>query len=134
MVSTDHTADRPSLGQLFATAGKDLSALVRSEIELAKAEVRADIRHAISGSALFVLAALCGLLALLPASIAAAYGVRAVGLSLGWSFLVVAGSYVVLAGIFALVGLNALQRVGPARRTRRTTSANVSLLRNRSSR
>jgi cell fate regulator YaaT (PSP1 superfamily) len=38
-----------SLGALFASASRDLSALVHSEIELAKAEIKFDVKNAAMG-------------------------------------------------------------------------------------
>jgi putative superfamily III holin-X len=123
--------DEPTLGQLVASASRDLSLLVRSEIELAKSEVRVDLRNAAMGGGMFGAAGFLGLLAAILLSIAAAYGLTALGLHPGFAFLIVAGAYLLVAGILALVGLRAVKKVGPPERTIRTARESVSAITNR---
>ena len=78
----------PTIGQLIANASRDLSSLVRSEIELAKSELKASAKAAGTGGGLFGSAAFLGLLAIILLSIAAAYGVSALGLHPALAFLV----------------------------------------------
>lgn len=78
-----------SVGQLFAAATADLSALVHDEIALAKAEIRADVKRGVSGGVSLAVAGVVALAAVPMLSAAAAFGIHALGLSLGWSFLVV---------------------------------------------
>jgi membrane protein implicated in regulation of membrane protease activity len=120
--------DEPTLGQLVASASRDLSLLVRSEIELAKAEVRVDVKNAIKGGGMFGAAAFLGLLAVILLSIAAAYGLTALGLHPAWAFLIIAGAYLLVAGILALVGLRAVKKVGPPERTIRTAKESVAAI------
>ena len=117
-----------SLGQLVSSATRDLSALVRAEIELAKTELRTEAKHAIAGSTMFGVAAVLGVLALILLSIAAAFGLTALGVPNGLAFLIVAVVFLLLAGICALVGLKQVKRVGPPERTIRTTKDSVSLI------
>jgi len=65
-----------SLGSLFASASRDLSALIHGEIELAKAEIKVEVKSAATGGALFGAAAMLGVLALPLLLIAAAYGLE----------------------------------------------------------
>jgi hypothetical protein len=109
-----------SLGALFAAASRDLSALVHGEIELAKAEIRVEVKSAVTGGALFGAAALLGVLALPLLLIAAAYGLVAAGLPRAVAFLIVAAVLLVLAGVLALFGKKAVSKVGPPERTIRT--------------
>ncbi len=125
-----YTADTQSLGQLVAAASRDLSALIRSEIELAKAEMRQDVRYAARGGVLLGVAALVALLALVLLSVAAVHGISALGLGLGWSYLILGGGYVVVAAVLALVGARAVKRVRPPERTIRTAKDNFAMLRN----
>ena len=53
----------PSLGALFATASRDMSTLVRSEVELAKTELRSDLKAGAAGGAMFGAAGYLGILA-----------------------------------------------------------------------
>jgi len=123
--------DEPTLGQLVASASRDLSLLIRSEIELAKSEVRVDVRHAAMGGAMFGAAAFLGLLAVILLSIAAAYGLTAAGLHAAFAFLIIAGTYLLVAGILALVGVRAVKKVGPPERTLRTAKESVAAITNR---
>jgi hypothetical protein len=117
-----------SLGQLFASASADLSAVVRYEVALAKAEVRAEAKNAIAGAVGFVIAGVFGFLALVMLLFAAAYGLYALGLSRWLSFLIVAVVLLVLAGILALVGKSRLGKVGKPERTQRTVKHTVDTL------
>ena len=117
-----------SLGQLFAEASRDLSALVHDEIELAKAEIRSDVKNGITGGAMFGAAAFVALLAVILLSIAAAYGLVAAGLHPGWAFLIVAGVYLLGAVLFVLMGKRAVSKVGPPQRTIRTSKETAAFL------
>jgi hypothetical protein len=128
------TASRPgdsqeeTLGALFAAASRDLSTLVRSEIELAKAEVRSDVKNGVLGGALFGAAAFLGVLAVILLSVAAAYGLVALGLHAGLAFLLVAVLYLLLAALLAFVGKRAVGKVGPPERTIRTSKDTAAFL------
>ncbi len=64
--------DEPTIGRLIADATSDLSDLVRSEIELAKSEIRISIKVGGLGAALLAVAAFLGVLALIMLSVALA--------------------------------------------------------------
>lgn len=106
-----------SLGELVATASKDLSDLVRQEIQLAKVEIKADVAAAGKGAGLLGAAGVLGLYAWLFVAISAAYGLRALGVPLGCAFLLVGGAHAVAAGVLALKGKRSASRVGPPERT-----------------
>ena len=117
-----------TLGQLFAEASRDLSTLVHDEIELAKAEIRQDVKNGVAGGAMFGAAAFVAVLAVILLSIAAAYGLVALGLHPGWAFLIVAGVYLLAAVLFALMGKRAVAKVGPPQRTIRTSKETAAFL------
>ena len=117
---TQVSLDNQSLGALVATASRDISALVRGEIELAKAELRDDAKNAAKGAAMLGAAGFLGIFVLVLLSIAAAYGLVALGLAPGWAFLIVAGAYLLVAGIVALIGVRAFRHIRPPERTIRT--------------
>ena len=117
-----------TLGALFVTASRDLSTLVRSEIELAKAEIRADVKNGATGGAMFGAAGFLGVLAVVLLSVSAAYGLVALGLHPGLAFLAVAGFYLLLAAVLALVGKKAIGKVGPPQRTIKTSKDTASFL------
>lgn len=117
-----------SLGALFAEASRDLSTLVHDEIELAKAEVRRDVKNGVTGGAMFGAAGFVAVLAVILLSIAAAYGLVAAGLHPGWAFLIVAAVYLVAAVVLALMGKRAVAKVGPPKRTIRTSKETAAFL------
>lgn len=110
-----------SIGELIATATRDLSLLVHKEVELAKTEIAAELKRAGIGAGLLGGAGFIGYFALLLMSIAAALGV-ADGFDLpAWAgFLIVGGLYGAGAGLFAALGLGKVVKVGPPQRTIRT--------------
>jgi hypothetical protein len=125
--STERTPEQ-TLGALFVNASRDLSALVRSEIELAKAEIRVDVKNGATGGAMFGAAGFLGLLAVVLLSIAAAYGLVALGLHPAWAFLIVAAVYLLVAALLVLVGKRAVSKVGPPERTIRTSKDTATFL------
>jgi len=122
-VETDH-----KLSALVSSAAQDVSALVRGEIALAKAEVKQDARQAATGGGLFGAAALLGLFGLIMLCFAAAYGLHATNLGLAWCWLIVAGAFLVLAGGCGLIGLTRFKRIKGAEATKRTTTQTLAVL------
>lgn len=104
--------EEASLGELVSTATRDLSALLRQEVELAKLEIRRDVVSAGKGAGGLGAAGLAGLLGLLFLSIAAAYALGRV-VPLGAGFLIVGGCYLLVAAVAALIGMRSLHKVGP---------------------
>jgi len=121
--------DEQSVGQLVAAVSRDMSTLVRAEIELAKAEVRDEAKVAATSGAMFGAAGFVAVLAVILFSIAAAYGLVALGLHPGWAFLIVGGAYLLLAGLLALVGRTRVKKIGPPERTIRTVKETVAFAR-----
>jgi hypothetical protein len=108
--------EEPSIGALVAEASRDVSTLVRSEIALAKAELKVSARAGGTAIGLFGAAAYLLLLATVMVSIAVAYFLHMTGLHLAWCFLIVFGLQVLLAAILGLVGYRKIQRVKPPER------------------
>jgi hypothetical protein len=117
-----------TLGALFADASRDLSKLVHDEIELAKAEIRRDVKNGAAGGAMFGAAGFVAVLAVILLSIAAAYGLVALGLHPGWAFLIVAAVYLLVAVVLVLVGKKTVSKVGPPTRTIRTSKETAAFL------
>jgi hypothetical protein len=110
-MSAAHNGGNRSVGQLFAAATAEMSALVHDEIALAKAELRADVKRAALGSAAVVGALALALFSVPMLSFAAAYGLQALGITTGWSFLIVFGGFVLLALIFGAIAYDRFKRV-----------------------
>lgn len=113
-----------SLGELVATASKDLSQLIRQEVQLAKIELQRDVKAAGVGAGLLGAAGMLGFVAFLLLSIALAYALGRV-VPLGAGFLIVGAAYLLVAGLFALVARGRLKKVGPPRRTMETVKDDI---------
>lgn len=120
-----------TLGQLVADASKDLSTIVRSEVALAKAEVKRDVLAAVVGAAMFIVAGVFAFLALILLLIAAAYGLVAAGLSPWLAFLIVGAALLLIGAVLVLVGKSRLGKISPPERTIRTTKETVAALKQR---
>ena len=125
--------DQQSVGQLVASATRDMSTLIRSEIELAKIELKDDVKAGALGGALFAVAGVIGVLVIILLSIAAAYGLTAAGLHPAIAFLIVAVVYALLAGLAVLIGLRKIKQVGPPERAIQTTKDTAAALRGNNS-
>lgn len=124
--------DEKSLGELVATATKDLSLLVQQEIALAKAEIKQDVAAAGKGAGLFGGAAGAGLLAVVFLSISAAYGISWLGVPLGCAFFTVGALYLAAAGVLALTGKKKIgEMTPPVERTVQTVKDDVQMLKDR---
>ena len=135
-MDSQHTQSRPaddrSLGELVASATRDLSQLVHKEVELAKVEIKKDIAAAGKGAGLFGGAGLTGLFALLFLSAALAYGIGSL-IGFGWGLLVVGLVYLVAAAVLALTGKKKISQVGPPERTIETVKEDIAVVKSSAS-
>jgi hypothetical protein len=108
----DESQARPlsSVGEIFADISRDLSTLMRQEVELAKAELRESATRAGKGAGMFGGAGLAGYFVLLFLSIAVWWGLGN-HLGRGWSALIVALVWAVIAGILAMLGRREISQV-----------------------
>jgi hypothetical protein len=127
-MSMGQNEDEPTVGQLVANASRDLSSLVRSELELAKTELKKTAVAAGTGAGLFAAAAFLALLAIILLSIAAAYGVNALGLHPALSFLIVAVVYLLIGGGLVFVGLRLIKKAKGPQRAIETSKESVEAL------
>lgn len=112
-MSTDPRPER-TLGQLVASATQDISALIRSEIALAKAEISVQAKKAGMGGALLAGAGVVAFYAVYFLFITLAEGIQAMGLPRWLSFLIVTVVMLVVAGVLALLGARRLKTVKPS--------------------
>lgn len=114
--STPATEERPSIGSLLGDVSKDLSDLMRQEIALAKAEATQSATRVGKGAGLLGGAGVAGHFVLLFLSIAFWW---ALGNSIGrgWSALIVAAVWTLVAAVLALTGKSQLQSVRGLDRT-----------------
>lgn len=120
--------DEPTIGQLVANASKDLSGLVRGEIELAKTELKKTAVKAGTGAGMFAAAAFLVVLVIILLSIAAAFGLTAAGLDPAIAFLIVAGVYLLIAVVLVLIGRRTLRGAKGPQRAIETSKESVEVL------
>lgn len=110
--SGDPDIGEMSLGELVSKVTTDLSTLMRQEIELAKAEVTTEVKKASKGAGMLGGAGYAGHLMILFLSFALAFALGSV-IPLGWSSLIVAGIWAIVAAVLALNGRKQMQAVRP---------------------
>ncbi|MEU6721071.1 phage holin family protein [Nonomuraea sp. NPDC046802] len=113
------TPEEESLGSLVAQASSHISSLVRSEIELAKAEFRFDAKRVGTAGGLFAAAAFMAHLCLILASFTIAF-VLAQWLPMWAAFLIVTVFYLVVAGLLVFIGVRRLKGLAGMKRTARS--------------
>ena len=122
-----------SLGDLVALAAKDVSQLIRYEIDLAKTELRGDMKRVGLAGALAGVAAFVGCLVLVLLCVAFAFGLVTLGIWTWAAFLIVAGTCVLLAAAAVGVALLKVRHLSGLKRTRKSVTEGLSMLRRDSS-
>lgn len=107
-LSSEPTEDR-SIGEILSDVTTDLSTLIRQELELAKAELKQTATRAGTGAGLFGGAAVAGHMVLLFVSIALWWSLGML-IGHGWSGLIVAVIWAIVAAILAVTGKGQLAR------------------------
>ena len=110
-------AAETSLGDLVGEVSRDLSELMRKELELAKAELSESAKRAGKGAGLMGGAGYAGAMAVLFLSIALWWGLGDLIDSLGWSAVIVAVIWAIVAAILYAVGRKRLKTVQGAPKT-----------------
>lgn len=101
----------PTIGRLVTDASRDISTLLRKEIELAKSELKVSAKAGGLGIGLFAAAGFVAVLAIIMLSVAIAYFIHWAGLGLHWSFLIVFGLYLLVAGLLVFLGVRSVKKV-----------------------
>ncbi len=118
----------PSVGDLVTQAVRDVTQLVRSELDLAKLELRDDIQRLGLAAALGGVVAFTGCLVLVLLCIALAFGLVALGIYPWAAFLIVAGLCVLLAALAVLIVVIKVRGITGLRKTRTTLQQDLALL------
>jgi Putative Actinobacterial Holin-X, holin superfamily III len=118
-----------SLGDLVALAAKDVSQLIRYEIDLAKTELRHDLQRvglagAMGGFSLYI-----GTVVFVLLCFAYAYGLIAAGIWAWAAFLIVAGTCALVAALVAGTAYLRVRNMSGLRLTRQTVSEDLAMLR-----
>jgi uncharacterized membrane protein YqjE len=107
---------RPSIGELLSEVSANLSDLMRQELELAKAELRQSATRVGKGAGMLGGAGMAANLMLVFLSVAAWWAIgNATGR--GWSGLIVAAVWAVIALVLALMGRQEIRNAGGLPRT-----------------
>jgi uncharacterized membrane protein YqjE len=128
-VRADEQIEDKSLGELVALASGNVSRLVRSEMELAKLELKGDLKKAALGGILFGVAGVIACVVVILLSISAAYALVGLGVWPWAAFLIVSFAYVVLAVVLCGIGYLRMRKIGGLKRTRKTTLDDLTMLR-----
>ena len=110
------TEEEPTIGKLVVDASRDVSALLRNEIALAKSELRVSVNAGGMSIAMFAAAAFLAVLAIIMLSVAIAYFINFTGLDLAWCFLIVFAAYLLVAALLGFIGYKKIQQVKPPER------------------
>ena len=108
-----------SVGEVFSDLAADFSTLMHQEVELAKAEIRQSATRAGKGAGLLAGAGISGHLVLVFASVAAWWAIGdATGR--GWSALIVAAAWLIIAAVLGLMGRREISAVPGVTQTAQT--------------
>lgn len=113
---SEQKAASTSLGELLGEVTQDLSVLIRQEIALAKAELKESAGKAGKGAGMMGGAGYAGLMAVFFLSVALWWGIGQL-VGLGWSAVIVALIWAVIAAVLFLVGRNEIKEIKGAPRT-----------------
>ena len=127
----NRTDQEQSVGALVSQAIADASELLRCELDLAKVELKEDVKRAGIAGAALGMAAFVGCLVLVLLCFAFAYGLMTLGIWDWASFLIVAGTCVLLAAGAVFLGILRVRGVTGLRKTRGTVREGISVLRRR---
>ena len=105
-----------SIGALVKDATTHVSTLVRAEVELAKAEVTAEVKKGVQGSVFFIVALVIGLFSLFFLFFTLAE-LLAMWLHRAAAFAIVFGIMLLVAGLFGLLGYLRVRKIRKPERT-----------------
>jgi len=109
-VTSTPDAQSQSIGELFTDVTKDVSLLIRQEVDLAKAELRQSATTAGKGAGELGGAAVAAHFGLLFISIAIWWAIGN-GIGRGWAGLIVGAVYLLIAGVLGAIGRKDLKAV-----------------------
>jgi uncharacterized membrane protein YqjE len=110
---TAESQDGRSIGDIVGDIATDLSAMVRSELELAKTEAKAEVSKAGKGAGMLGGAAVAGYFALLFLSLFVMY-LLGEAMDLQWAALIVFAVWLIAAALLGMQGRKQLKTVDPA--------------------
>lgn len=124
--------EEPTIGRLIADTSRDVSTLVRNEIELAKTELKVSVKAGGISIALFAVAGFLALLAIIMISIALALFLDWLFAGTATAFLIVFVLYLLIAGILVFIGIKKIKQVKAPERTIESVKETKQVLSHRS--
>ncbi len=118
-------AEERTIGQLVALASEDLSALVRYEVALAKAEIKDDVKRGAVAGGMFGAAGYLAILASITAIITIGYALVALGLPEWVAFLIVTLGLLLVAGGLGFIGFLQAKKIKPPERAIASTKQTI---------
>lgn len=103
---------RASVGELIGDVSRDLSTLMRQELELAKVEIKTEVAKTGKGAGMLGGAGFAGYMVLLFLSMALWWGLSN-AMAIGWAAFIVAMVWLVIAAVLFVVGRKTLRTVNP---------------------
>jgi uncharacterized membrane protein YqjE len=119
-----------SIGGLVKEATAHVSTLVRAEVELARAEVTAEVKKGLQGSIFFIVALVIALFSLFYLFFALAE-LLAIWLNRAAAFGIVFAGMLVVAGLFGLLGYLRVRKIRKPERTIATLKESAQVLSHR---
>lgn len=131
--STRAPSADPSIGELVGEISDDLTRLVRSEIDLAKAEIKQEATRAGKAGGMLAGSGYAGHLVLLMGSLAAIFGLAHL-VDLAWAALIVTGVWALVGAVLFVTGRKRMRAVRlKPERTTETLKEDARWARNRTS-
>jgi len=110
--SSQTDVSQQSVGELIGEVSRDLSTLMRQELELAKAEVKTEVSKTGKAAGMLGGAGFAGYMVLLFLSFALWWGLENV-MDAGWAALIVAVIWGVIGAVLFVVGRNKMRTLNP---------------------
>lgn len=128
-VNLDLDVAHPTVGTLVKEASTHFSTLLRSELELAKSEVKTEVKKGVAGSGMLAAAGVIVALSFPFFFVAIAELLSdPIGLPRWSSFLIVFVFFVLIAGGLAFIGIRKVKKIRAPERTIDSLKANKSLV------
>ena len=110
--------EEPTIGKLVVDASRDVSTLVKYELELLKSELKVSVKAGGIGIAMFAAAGFLLVLAIIMLSVAFAYFITMIfDIDLAWSFLIVFAVYLLIAAGLIAIGVKKVKEVKAPEKT-----------------
>lgn len=121
------SSDEKSIGGLVSEATKHVSTLVRAEVELARAELTAEVKKGLQGSVFFIVALTVLLFSLFFLFIAIGE-LLSIWLNRAAAFGIVFGVMLLVAGLFGFLGYRRVRKIRAPERTISTLKESAQVL------